>query len=619
MKCFVVSGIEEDELPPLHGVPIYNLRKIHELRRDEPIIIASGWYYKLLAKQLISEGFTPDSDFFVWQRYTDKFCDRDAFVKHNLRVWKNYLPKNPQNKVLIFRTNNSGAGLIDMSYFSNYLARKYNAEILGFGSKFVCSKGIYNEVYSSFNVNRNVITNDYLSEEQELRAYEILYKIWSSLKTKYDWLNICIDGIDLGEDICSQYMRTWQNGNFGDDGSEDNELKLEKGLPVYNLHTDKLKRFLLSTLKEMVFWQDYFSTNKNIKALLLYDGVYREGIAKKIAIKNNVDVYHVHANFSMKLNHFKPGNNFRYYKEFFDSLTEEDKKIGIQWAKERLAARLKGDSGEISYMEGISAFNNTEMLPVLEKNDKIKVLICPHCLYDNPYGYGKFLFADHWDWLCYLGSLTLKTDYDWYLKVHPAATKIDKDNLKRLVKIYPKIKLLPEEVSALQLKREGIDFALTIWGTIGHEYPAMGIQVINAGNNPHMAFDFCWNPKTREEYEYLLNNLDKLHKKVDMDEIYQFYCIHFLYLSGNEKKICYKNDKLLKKLIIRDDILSSIRYTDFLAEWSPERHAEILENVAKRIEILDKYKDGEFLREEQEIIDSRLSRMTAPPPVWMLM
>ena len=46
---------------------------------------------------------------------------------------------------------------------------------------------------------------------------------------------------------------------------------------------------------------------------------------------------------------------------------------------------------------------------------------------------------------------------------------------------YPRFALIPSETSFHQLADEGIQFALTCYGSIGHECPLLDIQVINAG------------------------------------------------------------------------------------------------------------------------------------------
>ena len=56
--------------------------------------------------------------------------------------------------------------------------------------------------------------------------------------------------------------------------------------------------------------------------------------------------------------------------------------------------------------------------------------------------------------------------------------------IREILEEFPRITFIPPETSHHQLVKEGIDFVLTAYGTVGHEYPALGVQVINAGYNP---------------------------------------------------------------------------------------------------------------------------------------
>ena len=232
------------------------------------------------------------------------------------------------------------------------------------------------------------------------------------------------------------------------------------------------------------------------------------------------------------------------------------------------------------------------------------MVICPHVVWDDPYENGSFLFADHWEWLNFLGQMTLRTDYDWYLKVHPSAEEPDQILLHKLIDLYPKIKILPLNITGQQLKEGGVRFALTVWGTLGHEYPALGIHVINAGSNPHMAFEFNWHPKTREEYENLLMHLPSLEKTIDMEEIWQFYCVHYLYsfsMMESDFTVCYQAPALIQKLRTTPGQVATERFQDFLSEWSQERHQEILQNVESSIKKLHLYRDDVFLRKDGSV------------------
>ena len=80
---------------------------------------------------------------------------------------------------------------------------------------------------------------------------------------------------------------------------------------------------------------------------------------------------------------------------------------------------------------------------VLNKSKKLKVLIATHCLFDSPHVSGNFFFNDFSDWLHYLGNLSDKTNYDWYLKAHPYFIKDSYNKIKKIVKKnIEKLKLL---------------------------------------------------------------------------------------------------------------------------------------------------------------------------------
>ena len=102
--------------------------------------------------------------------------------------------------------------------------------------------------------------------------------------------------------------------------------------------------------------------------------------------------------------------------------------------------------------------------------------------------------------------------------------------LQELQRKYPRFNIIPAETSHHELKSQGINVALTVFGTIGWEYPALGITTINASrNNPHACFNFSVTPSTREEYEHILLDLES-HKLelIDMDQIEEFYYLHNL-------------------------------------------------------------------------------------------
>ena len=126
-------------------------------------------------------------------------------------------------------------------------------------------------------------------------------------------------------------------------------------------------------------------------------------------------------------------------------------------------------------------------------------------------------FNDFYEWLDFLGKMSEKTEYQWYLKnrpnhpgkftkYQPFTEKIIKDVCKK----YKNIILLPNDYSHHQIIDEGINFVLTCYGSVGIEYAYFKIPVINASkNNPHINYNFNLNPKNKKEYIYMIKNLKK--------------------------------------------------------------------------------------------------------------
>lgn len=593
IRGFIDNGIPQGERGTIEGYPIYPYQDMIQIRRDELIVVVSSLYAGEMVQQLEASGFIEEQDFvtfWIAPYYPDAEgkveADMEAFSQHNETVWKGYLPPTGDNKLIMLHSLVPSAGFITWSYFANYLAKEHEAQIWTVDYPCNYAWSAMDRLYHSFNANHRIYME--ISSAQKKRAKELLNATWPTLLTKEDWLKITLDGVPIGEDIWSCYIRTHES-----EGQTDMRDRAKQG-------------FLFRLLQEAIFWQELLQTDKKIKVLLFNEGIYQAGILRRLAVAYGIEFYEICTQRHLLWNHYQPGRRFRYYKDFFHALSAEEQKYGIAWAKKRLAARLQGDTTDIPYMVH-SAFEAKEGdHQALEQNDKLKVVICPHVVWDDPYENGSFLFADHWEWLNFLGQMTLRTDYDWYLKVHPSAEEPDRILLHKLIDLYPKIKLLPLHITGQQLKEGGVRFALTVWGTLGHEYPALGIHVINAGPNPHMAFDFNWHPKTREEYEHLLLHLPFLHKTIDMEEIWQFYCIHYLYsffMLDDDFKVCYQSPELIQRLITLPDHRDTARFREFLAECSPKRHQEILQNVASCVKTLHRYRDDVFLRKDGSIRD----------------
>ena len=228
-------------------------------------------------------------------------------------------------------------------------------------------------------------------------------------------------------------------------------------------------------------------------------------------------------------------NDNKFYHDYFNELKNKDKRKAISISKKQLKKRFNGIIGVNMNYSKKSAFTKKKIKKKLIINpNKTNLLICTHCFYDNPHAYGGNLFYDFYEWIKFLGKISFKTNYDWYIKPHPDYLPGTIEIIKKLIKKFKNIKLIDPEASFHQLKNEGIDFVLTTYGSVAHELPLMDIQVINADkNNPNNSFQYSYTPKNLSDYKKKLLNLNNLpNMKKYKNDIYKFYYINHYFKNG---------------------------------------------------------------------------------------
>lgn len=491
----------------------------------------------------------------------DKQTER--FIKHNTKVWTGWKIKNCKSEILV-DFYSIPQTLIAYSYFLNVLAKKQNACIKTFHATNPYDNPVLSKVYNSFNLCGCIIPT--LNKEQKVRKSEICQEIKQSIRTKRDVFDIRAMGVWMGIDIYESYLRSFSK-------------------PTVYLDDPKLLNIIDKAVELLIFWTDYIEKNKVTAIVVSHDCYIDLDIICKIAYLKQIPVYlpNIRGMFLSNSPHSIYSSRFYNYRKMFSSLPLEEQAKGIELAKKQLQRRFQGEVGVDMPYSTKSAFKQSvDDKPVLRKNDKIKVLICTHCFYDNPHGYGGMLFIDFYEWLQYLGKISDRTNYDWYLKMHPDPMPGTEEIIKEIIAEYPGITFLSPDTSFLKLAKKGLNFALTVYGSVGHELPALGVQVINAGYNPHIAYDFNWHPGSLEEYEYFLLNLDKLHKNINMQELYEFYYMHHYYVLADN--LILKSFRQSLEDLDLEQQNGSETYEYFLDQLTEAKHKEIIKNMQKFID-----------------------------------
>lgn len=439
--------------------------------------------------------------------------------------------------------------VISAGQFANILGKDKNSEIKLFSKK----RNInfyYKKLYAALNIN-SCIQTKLKSKNLKQEKIKIFAKAKVDLKSKQLVFDYQIYGIWIGIDIYETYLRR-QN-------------------PTIDFSDSIFWKTVDESIELLIFWRDFFSKN-NVSAVIVSHDCYNTmNILAKVAYSKNIPVYAPNARGISLLT--KPfsiyANLFYNYKNIFNSLTSKEKENAIKLSKHQLNSRLSGQVGvDMSYSTKSAFLDHAGSPPVLKRSNRKKVVILVHDFYDNPHGYGGMLFIDFYEWLRFLVNISKKTKYDWYIKTHPDYSPGTLEILSKIVLKDSRINLLPPETSFHQLSREGLDFALTCYGSCGHELPLLGIQVINCAYNPHIAFNFNWHAKSISEYEYLIMNIPTLSLEFSVESIYEFYYVHYFYTYVDD--LIYKSHRGMEKSLTTEEQLSLKSYEYYKENFDSE-------------------------------------------------
>jgi hypothetical protein len=354
------------------------------------------------------------------------------------------------------------------------------------------------------------------NENIDFISIEEIRSLFQGIKSPEDLEKFTYSGILIGDLIYDTYLR-------------------RTDFPTIDLKDKTLLSVFSEAINLVIYWQNYFELN-NVSAVCLSHCVYISAIPGRVGILYGAEVFQVTAESIYRVTKEFPFayTDFKNYRNVFRNLSESEQNNGLQKAKERLERRFSGEVGVDMFYSTKSAYAKSSKSDVLAKTNKFKVLVAVHDFFDSPHSYGENFYPDFLIWLNSLNSLSKRVDYDWYVKTHADIRGVGERVIEQFVAASNNFKLVSSDTSHHDLISEGIDCVLTVYGTIGMEYPALGKLAINASlNNPHVAYDFSITPDNRKNYEDLILKLPQIKVLIDKTEIYEYYFMRNIYNIQN--------------------------------------------------------------------------------------
>lgn len=426
-----------------------------------------------------------------------------------------------------------------VSVGKNFRSRPLKHRFITFLFRNQIADGIWLSIYKTWG--GKLALRYYSKSWQQKKAKAWARDMFYSLKSKEELVNLTLEGITVGDLIYDTYLRF-------------------KPAPTVQLTDPLLLELLQWTFDLSSQIKKYLATHNIAAVATTYTSYIHHGLLVRIAAEKNIAVFALGVSNQIVLGPTKTFpyhvRNFHKYKEFFEGVTNKAEAIEI--GDKLIRSRLKGQKDvATAYMSQSAYHASGSEKKVLKENGRPRAIIMAHDFYDSPHVYGKMLFPDFYEWVCFLFDSAKNSIYDVYYKPHPNGTTDNNKINESLRQANPHITFLEKDTSNLKILEEGIAVAFTVHGTVAHEFSYLGVPVVSAAANPHSAYDFNICPTTREELaDYITGRTLPKLKNSDVAEFCYTHNLRYIDGSLTEFPIFSEQDEILhlfdeKKLSIR--------------------------------------------------------------------
>ena len=221
-------------------------------------------------------------------------------------------------------------------------------------------------------------------------------------------------------------------------------------------------------------------------------------------------------------------NRHRFSSNLFNLVKTKNKNFAIKKGELIIQNRLKNIAGysvdqarsfefiKDDLNKDILNFNKTELCKRFNWDPKKPIaMIFANDLIDGVFSNSWNLYTDRLTWLrVTLNFISKIKNINWIIKPHPneirnkviTSTKLE---VKKFYSQFYHIKLFPEECGIETLPKI-IKCAISALGSVGYEYPALGVPSIICGESLSSGHGISIEPKNEKEYFEYLKNIDKI-------------------------------------------------------------------------------------------------------------
>lgn len=320
-------------------------------------------------------------------------------------------------------------------------------------------------------------------------------KYFFSIKNKQDLLKLKINQYEIGPYIYDAILRALN-------------------LSEVNIITFSIKKIIILELCYFYLFKGLLK-RYNIKTIVIGDTAYRSGLLFELAKHNNIEcITPINLNaFSMRkyseYNEFNIHNRKPYLNILNKLNKNEINKYIDEYFEKRFSANLEQHDVLKAFSNKKKIYTKSEIVKQYNLNENLPiVIVMNHIFCDAPHAYPDGLYDDYKDWLVNtIINLKKNKNINFLIKEHPSADLYDElDVINDILRgLDCEHLLLKDDVHSLTVLNE-FDVVITCGGTIGQEFVYKGKPVVLAAKPPYSGFGFTTEPKSKEEYENLMQS-----------------------------------------------------------------------------------------------------------------
>jgi hypothetical protein len=383
----------------------------------------------------------------------------------------------------------------------------YRMDFLNFWTPITARIRHFLSLAYGFGSRKLILVNGRPSSQAKLAAKDLL----DSVQSKSDLECLTLSGILIGDLIYDRFLSTQQSATI-------------------DLESKSFRDSFEESLTYFFHWLDFFSKNK-VKAICISHCVYHYAIPARVAIHSDIPVYEITAGNIFKLDRSNLHSvvSHTVLKKVAEKGLATNSQEVVSIGNREIANYLKPDEFKNPNLKALHSNDISADLELGLNPKNITLLVATHLFYDAPHRFGIALFPDFFEWLEHLGKLSNKADYNWLIKAHPDLPLSKRSIVGDFLARYPRFKLVPTSTSHVSLVNAGVDFVLTVHGSVGFEFPLLGVPVIGANPNaPYSDFGFSISPKSVIEYDQLIIDLVNRPKIIERLELESYFYARFV-------------------------------------------------------------------------------------------